>query len=88
MVAAARASAGVISKREQANAAATINGAYAAGLADRVGSLESGKQADLLILEVPDYHEMTYHFGGNLVAMTLKRGEVVYRQGEVRWPED
>jgi len=72
----------------EALAAATINGAHALGLAERVGSLEAGKQADLLVLDVPDYREMPYHFGGNLVAMTLKRGEVLCREGEVRWPED
>ena len=72
----------------EALAAATINGAHALGIADRLGSLEAGKQADLIILDVPDYREMSYHFGGNLVALTLKRGEVLYRQGEVRWPED
>ena len=72
----------------EALGAATINGAHALGWADRIGSLEAGKQADLLILDAPDYHEMAYHFGGNLVAVTLKRGEVLYQQGEVKWPED
>lgn len=72
----------------EALAAATINGAHALGLAHTVGSLEVGKQADLLILDAPDFREITYHFGGNLVAMTLKRGEILHRQGELRWPED
>ena len=72
----------------EALATATVNGAHALAVADRVGTLEVGKQADLLILDVPDYREIPYHFGGNLVAMTLKRGEVLYRQGEVKWPED
>jgi len=72
----------------EAVCAATINGAHALGLADRVGSLEAGKLADLLMLGAPDYREIAYHFGGNLVAMTLKRGEVLYQQGEVKWPED
>lgn len=72
----------------EAVSAATINGAHALGLADRVGSLEAGKQADLIVLDAPDYREIPYHFGVNLVAMTLKEGEVLYQQGEVKWPAD
>lgn len=72
----------------EAVAAGTINGAHALGVAERVGSLETGKQADLLVLDAPDYRDMAYHSGGNLVALVLKRGEVLYRQGGVKWPED
>jgi len=72
----------------EAIAAATINGAHALGLAGMVGSIEPGKQADLIILEVGDYREITYHFGVNLVWMVLKRGLVLYRQGELEWIED
>ena len=58
----------------EAIAAATINGARALGLADRVGSLEPGKQADLLLLNVSDFRELPYYFGGNNVHLTIKRG--------------
>lgn len=58
----------------EAIAAATLNGAYALGCADRVGSLEPGKQADLLVLNVSDYRELPYYFGGNNVRATIKRG--------------
>jgi imidazolonepropionase len=51
----------------QAIAAATINAAHAIRRADRVGSIEPGKQADLLILSVPDYRQIGYRFGTNLV---------------------
>ncbi len=61
----------------QAIAAATINAAAALGLQARLGSLEPGKQADLLILSVPDYRHLGYRFGGNLVERVIKRGEVV-----------
>ncbi len=71
----------------EALTAATINAAYAAGLADKVGSLEPGKQADLVICDVPDYREIPYHFGVNPVKMVLKRGEIVYEQAEVKWPD-
>jgi imidazolonepropionase len=60
----------------QAIAAATINAAHAIRLADRIGSLEPGKQADLLVLSVPDYRHLGYRFGTNLVKQVIKRGRV------------
>jgi imidazolonepropionase len=61
----------------QALAAATRNAAYAIGRGEQIGSLEPGKQADLLILDVPDYRFLGYRFGTNLVRVVIKRGEVV-----------
>ena len=58
----------------QAIAAATINAAAAIGWQDRVGSLEVGKQADLLVLEVDDYRHLGYRFGTNLVHSVVKHG--------------
>jgi imidazolonepropionase len=72
----------------EALAAATVNGAHALGCADRAGTVEAGKDADLVILNVPDYREIPYHFGVNLVAMTIKKGRVLYREGDIAWPED
>jgi imidazolonepropionase len=67
----------------EAISAATINGAHALCCADRVGSLELGKSADLLLLEVSDYRELARQFGVNLVHMTMKRGKLIYKAGEV-----
>ncbi|MBN1305139.1 MAG: imidazolonepropionase [Anaerolineales bacterium] len=60
----------------QAIAASTINAAHAIRRADRIGSLEPGKQADLLILSVPEYRHLGYRFGTNLVKQVIKRGRV------------
>jgi imidazolonepropionase len=60
----------------QAIAAATINAAQAIRRADRIGSIEPGKQADLLVLCVPDYRQLGYRFGTNLVKQVVKRGKV------------
>lgn len=60
----------------QAIAAATLNAAAALNLASKLGSLEPGKQADLLILSVADYRHLGYRFGGNLVETVIKRGKV------------
>ena len=56
--------------------ASTINAAYAIGLEDRIGSLEAGKQADLLIVNAPDYRHLAYQFGTNLVESVIKRGQL------------
>jgi len=60
----------------QAIAASTINAAHAIRRADRIGSIEPGKQADLLVLAVPDYRQLGYRFGTNLVKQVIKRGRV------------
>ncbi|MEK6255754.1 MAG: amidohydrolase family protein, partial [Chloroflexota bacterium] len=62
----------------QAIAAATINAAAAIDRADKIGSLEIGKQADLLILSVPDYRHLGYRYGTNLVKTVIKRGQVFH----------
>lgn len=61
----------------EALVAATLNAAYAVGRGTQVGSLEAGKQADLLILETPDYRNLAYRVGENLVQTVIKRGQVV-----------
>lgn len=66
---------------EEAIAAATVNGAYAVGEGKNCGSLESGKQADLLILDVSDYREISMHFGCNIVALAMRKGHVIYKEG-------
>jgi imidazolonepropionase len=60
----------------QAIVAATINAAAAISRSDRVGSIEVGKQADLLVLNVPDYRHLGYRFGTNLVETVIKKGRV------------
>ena len=65
---------------EEAITAATINAAHAVGRADQVGSLEVGKQADILALDVPNLNYLPYHFGHNPVNMVIKRGRIVWRQ--------
>jgi imidazolonepropionase len=62
----------------EAVTAATVNAAHALRSASRCGSLETGKDADLIMLNAADYREIPYQFGVNLVAMTMKRGEPVF----------
>jgi imidazolonepropionase len=69
----------------EAISAATINGAHALRRGHRLGSLEIGKDADLIFLEASDYREVAYQFGSNLVGLTMKRGGIVYNSSEARW---
>jgi len=55
----------------EAIAAATINGAWALRVADRKGSIEPGKDADLAVFEASDYREIPYWFGTNRCALTI-----------------
>jgi imidazolonepropionase len=63
----------------EAIVASTINGAWALRNADRKGSIETGKDADLAIFDVKDYREIPYWFGANHCAMTIMHGVVVAR---------
>lgn len=65
----------------QAIAAATINAARAVSVDGLVGSLEIGKLADLLVLDVPDYRHLGYRYGTNLVQTVIKAGAVVADAG-------
>lgn len=61
----------------EAIVAATINAAHAIGEANRIGSLEPGKKADILILNAPNHRFLGYKFGVNLVKTVIKDGRVV-----------
>ena len=65
----------------EAIVAATINGAYAVGRGRLVGSLEVGKQADLVIMDASDYREIPYLFGMNHCETVIKKGRVVFSKG-------
>jgi imidazolonepropionase len=56
---------------------ATINAACGAGVERRVGSLEIGKQADLIVCDVADFRDLAYYIGGNPVRTVIKKGAVV-----------
>ncbi|MBA3046654.1 MAG: imidazolonepropionase [Candidatus Thermoplasmatota archaeon] len=60
----------------EAIVASTINAAHAVNRHRKVGSIEVGKQADVIILDVPNYEHIPYHFGVNLVDTVIKAGEI------------
>lgn len=59
---------------QEAISAATINAAHAIGLGAEVGSIEPGKAADLVLLDLADERQLAYHFGFNPVSRVWKRG--------------
>lgn len=62
---------------EEILTAVTINAACSCGLEEKVGTLEVGKQADMVIWNAPDMEMLVYRFGSNLAKTVIKRGEVV-----------
>ncbi len=62
---------------EETLTAMTVNAAASLRLASRIGSLEAGKDADLLLLDAPDDRHLIYHWGVNLAAAVVRRGRVV-----------
>ncbi|HBG22436.1 MAG TPA: imidazolonepropionase, partial [Peptococcaceae bacterium] len=53
------------------------NAAHAIGCASKVGSIEVGKKADLVVFDAKDYRYLMYRFGTNLVDKVIKSGRVV-----------
>ncbi|AGB05108.1 imidazolonepropionase [Aciduliprofundum sp. MAR08-339] len=67
---------------EEAIAASTINAAAAIGMESEIGSIEPGKQADIIIMDAKNYQQIGYHFGVNLVDKVIKKGRIVWRKGD------
>jgi len=66
----------------EAVTATTINAAHAVNRTHDVGSLEPGKKADVIILNVPNHKVIGYRFGANLVDKVVKEGKLVVEQGK------
>lgn len=67
----------------EAITAATINAAYAIDRATEVGSLDPGKRADLLLLNVPNHEFLAYRIGANIVERVINGGRVVVENGRL-----
>ncbi|MCG3118321.1 MAG: Imidazolonepropionase [bacterium] len=65
----------------EALVAATLHAAQAVALGNQIGSLEVGKQADVVIWQAEAVEEISYHFAVNLVQQVIKKGRMV-------WPHD
>ncbi|MFD2616428.1 imidazolonepropionase [Terrilactibacillus laevilacticus] len=68
---------------EEVITACTINAAHAVDKADTIGSLEVGKQADVVIFDAKNYQILQYNYGVNLVHTVIKKGQVVVQEGGI-----
>lgn len=62
---------------EEVLTAVTVNAACSLGRGDRLGTVEPGKQADLVVWNAPDMETLIYRFGSNLAGTVVKKGRVV-----------
>jgi len=67
----------------EALTASTVNAAAAIGMEKRIGTLEHGKRADILILDVPSYEHIPYRMGANLCQSVFKDGVKVWEQKDL-----
>lgn len=63
---------------EEIITALTINSAAAIDRADKIGSIDVGKDGDIIILEFPSYKYLPYHIGVSTVERVIKRGKVIF----------
>jgi len=62
----------------EALAACTVNAAHVLGLAQRRGRIAVGCDADLVLLDAPDWRHLAYHLGGDLIVTVIRRGAVAW----------
>ncbi len=67
---------------EETITALTLNAAAAVDMADRAGTIEPGKQGDLVVIDAPDYRHLAYHIGANSAKRVIKLGETIWQKGE------
>jgi imidazolonepropionase len=62
-------------------AACTVNAAHVLGRADRKGRLQAGFDADVCLLDAPDWRYLAYHLGGDVVAAVVQEGTIAWSRG-------
>jgi imidazolonepropionase len=61
----------------EALCAATVNAAWVLGRADRIGRLAPGFDADIVLLDAPDWRHIAYHLAGRDIAAVYKAGRQI-----------
>ncbi len=65
---------------EEALAACTVNAAHVLGRAEQIGRLEAGFDADVVLLDAPDWRHLAYHFAGDIVHTVVERGATAWQR--------
>ncbi|HED06237.1 MAG TPA: imidazolonepropionase [Ignavibacteria bacterium] len=65
---------------EETISSVTINAAKALCMNESIGSIEIGKKADFAVFNTEEYSDIVYNIGNNLNYMTIKNGEIIYKQ--------
>jgi imidazolonepropionase len=60
--------------------ATTNHAARSMGLESEIGTLDIGKKGDILVLDIPNYRYLPYHFGVDHVELVIKDGKIVYQK--------
>jgi imidazolonepropionase len=66
--------------------ATTIYAARSMGREGDIGSLEVGKQADIVMFDIPNHRYLPYHFGVDHVDRVIKKGKIVFQKSECQNP--
>ena len=52
---------------------------------NKIGSIDEGKQADLILMDIPNLDYLAYHMGINHVNTTIKKGEIVFKKEDTQF---
>jgi imidazolonepropionase len=64
----------------EALGAVTVNAAHVLHRADHIGRLVPGYDADVVLLDAPDWRHLAYHTGGEVVSAVVQSGRLVWRR--------
>jgi len=65
----------------EALGAVTVNAAHVLGRADRIGRLAPGYDADIVLVDAPDWRHLAYHLAGDVIRTVVLGGTIAWSRG-------